>query len=175
MPTYTEVRDAMKVLRPNDDWGISGESIEMLTGERPTDDEINAEIARQKAPPTLDDIMTKAVQRINDAYTAEASPLIKDYPEVEQKSWLAQEREARAYLAWHSDRQGDAPETPVLDNILMGRNGESGTETLHELSVAVMDNANAFTAFQQLTGKRQRLVKQIRNAETLEAVEAVTW
>lgn len=130
-------------------------------------------------PPTaaelLDRAQEQAIQRINADYTAEAAPLIKDYPEVEQKSWLAQEREARAYLAWHSDQQGAAPETPVLDNILTGRNGGGGTESLHELSVAVIDNANAFTAFQQLTGKRQRLVKQIRNAETPEQAEAVTW
>ncbi|MGM0858664.1 MAG: hypothetical protein ACQEW0_16525 [Pseudomonadota bacterium] len=123
----------------------------------------------------LADAQEKAIKRINDAYTADARPLIGEYPEVEQKSWLAQEREARAYLAWYDDQQGDAPKTPMLDKILTGRNGENGTETLHDLSVAVIDNANAFTEFQELTGKRQRLVKQIRNAETPEAAEAVTW
>lgn len=115
------------------------------------------------------------ITEINDAYSAEAEPLIKDYPEVEQATWIAQEAEARAYLEWHADPQGDAPATPVLDYILIGRNGEDGTETLAELCQAVVSNAERFTQFQQLTGKRQRLVKAVRAAEAVEAVNAIQW
>jgi hypothetical protein len=63
----------------------------------------------------------------------------------------------------------------VLDNILLGRNGSDGTETLVELCEAVVSNAERFTQFQQLTGKRQRLVKAVRGAETVAAVNAIRW
>ena len=115
------------------------------------------------------------IAEINAAYTAAAAPLIKDYPEVEQQSWTEQNREARAYLDWHETQEGDAPATPVLDNILLGRNGEDGAETMPELCTAVIGNAEQFTAFQQLTGRRQRLVKAVRAAETDEAANAISW
>lgn len=115
------------------------------------------------------------IEEINDAYTAEAEPLIREYPEVEQQSWTEQNREARAYLEWHAAPQGEAPATPVLDNILLGRNGEDGTETLAELCEAVVSKAERFTLFQQLTGRRQRLVKAVRAAGTVAAVDAIEW
>lgn len=115
------------------------------------------------------------IHEINDAYTAAAEPLISEYPEIEQQSWTEQNREARAYLEWHASPQGDAPATPVLDNILIGRNGEDGTETLAELSEAVVGNAERFTLFQQLTGRRQRLVKAVRAAETEKGVTGIQW
>ena len=121
----------------------------------------------------LNDVKARKVQEINDAYTAEAQPLIKEYPLVEQQSWTAQNTEARAYLAWHADQQGTAPGTPVLDNILMGRNGETGTETLQQLCLAVIENAEMFTQFQQLTGKRQRLVKAVWAAGAED--ELISW
>ena len=123
----------------------------------------------------LADAQAAKIAEINAAYTAAAAPLIKEYPEVEQQSWTEQNREARAYLAWDEDQEGDAPATPVLDAILLGRNGEDGTETLAELCEAVIGNAEMFTQFQQLTGKRQRLVKAVRAAETDEAANAINW
>ncbi|RUR52681.1 hypothetical protein [Vreelandella populi] len=136
----------------------------------------DAEVTLPKTPAELlADAQAAKIKEINDAYTAQAQPLIKDYPEIEQQSWTEQNREARAYLAWYDDQQGDAPETPVLDNILTGRNGDSGTETLQELCLAVVDNADMFTQFQQLTGRRQRLVKAVRAAGTVEEVAAISW
>jgi post-segregation antitoxin (ccd killing protein) len=123
----------------------------------------------------LADAQAAKIREINDAYTAEAEPLIREYPEVEQQSWTEQNREARAYLAWYADPQGDAPATPVLDNILLGRNGEDGTETLAELCEAVVNKAGQFTLFQQLTGKRHRLVKAVRTATTVEGKNAINW
>ena len=123
----------------------------------------------------LADAQAAKIKEINDAYTAAAEPLISEYPEVEQQSWTEQNREARSYLEWHADPQGDAPATPVLDNILLGRNGEDGTETLAELCEAVVSNAERFTLLQQLTGKRQRLVKAVRAAGTEEAANAIEW
>ncbi|MGQ7253991.1 hypothetical protein [Vreelandella titanicae] len=130
--------------------------------------------AKTDAEKLADDKAAK-IKEINDAYTADAQPLIKEYPEVEQQTWALQDAEAKAYLAWHDDQQGDPPATPVLNQILAGRNGEDGTETMHELCIAVRGNAEMFTQFQQLTGRRQRLVKQVRGAETVEAVDVVEW
>lgn len=67
------------------------------------------------------------------------------------------------------------PATPVLDQILAGRNEGGGTETMLELCEAVETNAAQFRQAQVLTGKRQRLVKLIRAADTVEEVEAVVW
>ena len=123
----------------------------------------------------LADAQAAKIAEINDAYTAEAEPLVREYPEIEQQSWTEQNREARAYLEWLAGSQGDAPATPVLDNILLGRNGENGTETLAELCEAVVNKAEQFTLFQQLTGKRHRLVKAVRAAGMVEDVAAIQW
>ena len=49
----------------------------------------------------LNEVKARKIQEINAAYTAEAQPLIKEYPLVEQQSWTAQNTEARAYLERH--------------------------------------------------------------------------
>ena len=117
------------------------------------------------------------IREINQAYVTSITPLIREYPDVEQATWIAQEREARAYLEWEEFDAGTepAPATPVLDNILIGRNGEDGTETMQQLCLAVLKNADLFAAAQQLTGKRQRLVKEARKAETVEDIELIEW
>ncbi|MBT2772918.1 hypothetical protein J7J47_11860 [Halomonas sp. ISL-60] len=123
----------------------------------------------------LADAQAAKIAEINASYSEQAQPLIEDYPEIEQKGWTEQNREARAYLAWYEGQQGDPPATTVLDNILLGRNGADGEETLQELCVAVIGNADMFTQFQQLTGQRQRLVKLVRAAETEQEVNAISW
>lgn len=123
----------------------------------------------------LADAQAKKIAEINAAYTAQAEPLIKEYPQVEQSTWPSQNYEARSYLDWLGDPQGEQPSTPVLDAILLGRNGEDGSETMAELCTAVIDNADMFTQFQQLTGRRQRLVKDIKQATTAEDVNAISW
>lgn len=141
------------------------------------------ELAAQKAAPYVPDpeqelanACTRKIQKINAMYEASINALIREYPEVEQKTWLAQEREAREYLEWEEfGGDTDPPPTPVLDNILLGRNGEDGTETMQALCLAVLENADLFAAAQQLTGIRQRLVKAARKAETVEEVELIEW
>lgn len=136
----------------------------------------DAEVTLPKTPEELlAEAQVKKIAEINAAYTAEAEPLVRDYPEIEQQTWTEQNREARAYLTWYADPQDEAPATPVLDNILLGRNGEDGTETLEHLAHAVLANAAMFTEFQQLTGRRQRLVKAVREAGTVDAVGAIQW
>jgi len=100
---------------------------------------------------------------------------VHDYPKIEQQSWTEQNREAQAYLAWIKNQQGEAPITPVLNNILIGRNGHEGSETLRELCEAVVRNAERFTIFQQITGKRQRLVKLVASQRDLDSVLSVKW
>lgn len=124
----------------------------------------------------LEDARGAQIQAINDAYSAAVAPLIKDYPQPEPLSWAHQDAEAQAYLVWHAEgEQGDPPATPVLDRILTGRNGDAGTETMLELCEAVERNAEMFRQAQELTGRRQRLVRAVRAAETVEEVEAVVW
>lgn len=136
----------------------------------------DAEVTLPKTPAELlADAQAAKIAEINAAYTAEAEPQIKEYPAVEQQTWLAQEAEARAYLEWLEGQQVEKPSTPVLDAILLGRNGEDGTETMAELCAAVIDNADMFTQFQQLTGKRQRLVKAVKAADTVEEKNAISW
>lgn len=132
-----------------------------------------------KYPPTdaekLDELKRCKIRDINAAYSAQAAPLVSEYPELEMKTWPSQEQEARAYLTWCESPQGLEPLTPVLDAILAGRNEGGGTESLQDLCKAVMNNAELFTQFQTLTGKRQRLVKQVRDAEAPEIVKAIQW
>lgn len=125
----------------------------------------------------LEVLRQRKIVEINAQYVEAITPLICDYPEVEQATWLAQEREARAYLEWEEfDVENEsAPPTLVLDNILIGRNGEYGTETMQQLCLAVLENADLFATAQQLTGKRQRLVKGARKAERVEDIELIEW
>lgn len=123
----------------------------------------------------LADAQASKIREINAAYTAEAEPLIKEYPTVEQSTWPLQNYEAQAYLDWLGDPQSEQPSTPVLDAILLGRKGEDGTETMAELCAAVIGNAEMFAQFQTLTGKRQRLVKAVKAASTVDTVGGITW
>ena len=123
------------------------------------------------------DARAAKINEINEMYVASITPMIREYPDVEQATWLAQESEARAYLEWDEfGAEGEpAPPMPVLDNILIGRNGEDGTETMQQLCLAVLENADLFAAAQQLTGKRQRLEKLAKAAETREEIELISW
>lgn len=136
----------------------------------------DAEVTLPKNPAELlADAQAAKIKEINDAYTEQVRPLVREYPEIEQQTWVAQNAEASDYLAWYDSQQGDAPATPLLEAILLGRNGDGGSETLYQLSLAVRDNAERFTQAQQLTGRRQRLVKAVRAAEAVEAVNAIEW
>lgn len=113
---------------------------------------------------------------INREYQLQVDPLISEYPNPEPLSWATQNLEADAYLAWvEADDGTDAPPTPILDAILLGRNEDGGTETVGELCDAVKRNTALFIQAQVLTGRRQRLTKQVEEATTLEDVNAVSW
>lgn len=133
-----------------------------------------------KLPPTPAELLEAAkarqIRSINDDYSAAVAPLIREYPNPEPLSWAHQDTEAQAYLTWHAaGEQGEPPAMPVLEQILSGRNGDEGTETMLELCEAVERNAQQFRQAQVLTGRRQRLVKAVREAATVEEADAITW
>lgn len=121
---------------------------------------------------TLDEAKLRMIEKINEVYSKAVEPLVDEYPDVETKTWPLQEREAKDYLKWVSEG-GEQPETPVLANILEGRNGTDGSETLEQLSQAVLKNSTLFIQAQVLTGKRQRVVKAIQNATTKEEAYSI--
>lgn len=113
---------------------------------------------------------------INREYQLQVDPIISGYPNPEPLSWATQNLEADAYIAWaEADDGSTAPYTPVLDAILLGRNEGGGTETMGELCDAVKRNAALFIQAQVLTGRRQRLTKQVEEATTLDDVDSVAW
>lgn len=131
-----------------------------------------------KLPPTpaelLEDAKARRMEELNRTYTAIMQPLVKSYPGIERESWGEQKTEALAYQAWLDEgEQGDPPAAPVLARILAGRNGATGTETLAELVGKVLGNVGHFVAAQELTGQRHRIEKQIENAASVAAVDAV--
>ena len=89
----------------------------------------DAEVTLPKTPAELlAEAQSAKIVEINAAYTAIAEPIVRDYPEVETKSWDQQKADAEAYLAWHEDQEGEPPTLLVLPGILRGRNGTDGTE-----------------------------------------------
>lgn len=114
---------------------------------------------------TLD--VAKTIQRaaVDREFCARAAHLTDGYPEPERLTWPVQQAEA---LAFKADPQ--AP-TPYLDGLAAAR-GITPTE-MRQRTVAVVD---AFMqASQQIVGTRQALQTQIDVAQTIQAVEAVSW
>ncbi|MCO7217605.1 hypothetical protein [Halomonas sp. OfavH-34-E] len=113
----------------------------------------------------LEDARQSAMRRINSAYEAELASIRSEYPESEQMTWDKQEREARAFLA----DSGTA--TPLLDAMATGRGMEKT-----ELATRIIAKADAWMQASGLaTGKRQALEDQVKAAEKVEAVEAISW
>ncbi|MCA0973387.1 GA module-containing protein [Halomonas denitrificans] len=113
----------------------------------------------------LEDARQSAMRRINSAYEAELASIRSEYPDSEQMTWDKQEREARAYLA----DSGTA--TPLLDAMATGRG--MGKD---ELATRIIAKADAWMQASGLaTGKRQALEDQVNAAETVQAVETISW
>tara|TARA_R110000796_G_scaffold95459_3_gene200726 strand:+ start:17342 stop:17953 length:612 start_codon:yes stop_codon:yes gene_type:complete len=106
-----------------------------------------------------------AQRRINDGYTVELNAILRDYPDAETKTWDKQESEARAY------QDDSAAATPLIDAIAAARSMDKA-----ELVQRVIAKADAWIALSgAATGKRQALEDTIATAETVEAVEAISW
>lgn len=107
----------------------------------------------------------RALQRINDGYTAELNAILRDYPDAETKTWDKQESEARAY------QDDSAAPTTLLDAIASARSMDKA-----ELVQRVIAKADAWIALSgAATGKRQALEDAIASADTFETVEAISW
>ncbi|WP_129138779.1 hypothetical protein [Modicisalibacter coralii] len=123
----------------------------------------------------LEQAREEALARLNDDYNALVEPMIKWYPETEQKTWNAQEAEAKAYQAWIDDGSGgDPPATPKLSGILAGRSPD-GSETMADLVAKVLNKVEQYSQALELMGRRQRGENLIAAAETPEEARAVTW
>lgn len=121
-----------------------------------TDEEQAAQLASAKAD---------AHRRVDDAYEAELSAILNDYPNTETKTWDKQESEARAY------QTDSAAPTPLIDAIASARGMDKA-----ELVQRVIAKADAWIALSgAATGKRQALEDAIANADTFETVEAISW
>ena len=120
-------------------------------------------------PPSTptEELVARALKRINKAFEVEAKAATADYPQSEIDSWTKQEAEARA---WFVDN--NAP-TPWIDAAVDAR----GVSKIY-LVTKIMANADAFTvASGQLSGKRQKLRDQILALEnpTSEQLNAIQW
>lgn len=138
-------------------------------------DKANEEVKKQQelektpVPRTLESAKSKKLREINDEYQYIMGSYLESYPDIETKTWSIQEEEARGYL-----KDATHP-TPLLDKILEGRNGTTGTETIQQLSEAVVRNSDTFKSLQTYTGYRQRLEKQINTSTTISEVDAIVW
>ncbi|MAR74350.1 hypothetical protein [Halomonas sp.] len=122
-------------------------------------------VAAPTAEELLDHAKATTIRRINAAYEAELASIRSEYPESEQMTWDKQEREARAFLA------DSATATPLLDAVATGRGMDKA-----ELATRIIAKADAWIQASGLaTGKRQALEDQVKAAETVEAVEAISW
>ncbi|WP_157958563.1 hypothetical protein [Salinicola sp. CPA57] len=102
-------------------------------------------------------------------YDNAANELLRNYPENERLTFSQQQLEAEAYVL---DKNTD---TPILNKILEGRNGDDGTETLDDLVAKVLANVDRFSEFQIKTGYRQRVERRILDAQSLEELESISW
>lgn len=135
-----------------------------------TDEQLNEVL---NPPPTLDDLSTTAMARINNGYTNAMAQILDEYPDAETLSFDKQEREAREYQQWQ-EIGGPEPATPYLDAMLSER-----PIGKHELVSRIIAKANAFVgAHGSATGRRQRLeddIKAALQAEDRAALEAIGW
>ncbi|NVF16217.1 hypothetical protein [Vreelandella maris] len=107
----------------------------------------------------------RALQRINDGYTAELNAILRGYPDPETKTWDKQESEARAY------QSDSSAATPLIDAIANARSMDKA-----ELVHRVIAKADAWISLSgAATGKRQALEDAIANAGSLEVVEGISW
>jgi len=115
--------------------------------------------------PTFDQLRQAKQGQILQAYESECSAIKAGYPETEILSWTKQEEEARKYIA---DNTAAVPLITALAN-------ERGID-LAGLSALIIQKADAYAlAVGTITGKRQRLEKQIEESTTPEELNTISW
>ena len=102
--------------------------------------------------PTLQDLASKAMEQVNAEYTRHAKALVDPFPEIEQKSWPRQEKEAEALMA-----QGESATTAWIDAAAARRG-----ITRMEMAEKILRKAALFAAVSgNLSGVRQNHEDQI--------------
>ena len=128
----------------------------------------------EQAVEDLETLRGEVVAAINACYKAALAPIAAEYPEEERVGWPLQQAESERYLQWVAEGEnGPPPPTPVLDNLLIGRNADGGNETIVELATRIRNNAVALIASQVFTGHRHRLEKKALTAKTREELLAI--
>lgn len=168
MPTHIEMRDALIALFPEGGWGLIGTELVMPDDQMPSDDEINAEITRQKSAPTIQLLAARKRIEIDSSAAKSVAGIRSLYPDFERETWGDQEDEARAWTA-----DNTAP-TPTLTGI-----AEARGVTVEYLAPKVIEKANQYRALAtSVAGKRQRLEDDIAAAletEDRESLETIEW
>ena len=118
--------------------------------------------------PPLDEYKRSAKARINAEYETLANEQA-NYPWFERKTWIEQEQEALAYIAWvDAGFIGAKPATPVLSAI-----NDARAIGLAELSRRVIENATAWRAQAcAWAGERQARCDRVDAATTHAEVDA---
>lgn len=114
---------------------------------------------------TADSVRSLRHGTLNTDYDRAVCNLAAYYPEAEQKSWFVQVDEARAWLA------DDSASTPWIDQALLG----NGRQKAEFVDAIIQMNAAYRAEHGRLTGILQGVRSLLGTADTIEAVEAVTW
>ncbi|WP_058641546.1 hypothetical protein [Pseudacidovorax intermedius] len=113
---------------------------------------------------TLQDLRDQKLAQVNDAFESASALLTEGYPTSERLTWPIQQGEA---LAWAAT---GAP-TPYLDGLALARGIDAA-----DLRAKTLANVQAWmAASQQLIGRRQQLRDLIADAQTVDAIAAISW
>lgn len=125
----------------------------------------DADIKRWQYVRTLSDHQTARLELINGQCAALLDRVRQGYSADEVQSWSKQEAEARAFVL-----DASAP-APLIRALALARE-----VPLADLVGRIIMKSDLFAAVSgQLIGNRQRCEDQIAGAETIDAVEAITW
>lgn len=119
-------------------------------------------------PPTLSVLKKLKLAEINDEFKKVMQPITAGIPDIEVKSWLKQEAEARAYQA------NPTAATPLIDGLASSRNVNKD-----ELVTRIIDKADAYANLSgTLIGRRQGLedaLNALPESATPEDIAAISW
>lgn len=113
----------------------------------------------------LESAKTEHIRVVNEMYQYVIQRGFGEYPDAETRTWDRQEAEARAWLL------DNTATTPLIDGMSAAR-GMDKAELVQRI-IANADDWVAFMAFN--TGKRQKLLDQIKNAQTLDELREIGW
>ena len=112
----------------------------------------------------LDLLKELTLEKLNDIYEYYASQIVKQYPNREVETFRKQVEEAKKYIA------DNTASVPFIENLAIERG-----LTVAEMADKILAKDAQFSELSgQLTGKRQRLEKEVKNA-TIDTVQSIAW